>query len=77
MAWFEFPPDAIHIRETQTRHHDAERVIERFRNLDGFVSVSVPLGEHPALREGARKVSPGIYSGKRREAEPLTRPLVG
>jgi AraC-like DNA-binding protein len=72
------PPmrDIVHIREIETSHDDAERVIERFGDPDRLLSVRVSLVEYAAFGEDARQDGPGIYGGKRREAEPLTGPLV-
>ena len=72
----QFSPHALQIREIETSHDDAERVIEPFGDPDRLVSVSVSLVEYAAFGEGARQDSPGIDSGKRREAEPLTGRLV-
>ena len=55
----QFSPDPIEMREIQTCPDEAERVIERFRNSDGFVSLNVSLAEHSALGEGARQEGAG------------------
>src|SRR5262249_30208756 len=47
----QFSPDALEICAEQTRVDEAERVIERFRNPEGFLSVSVSLVEHSPLGE--------------------------
>ena len=68
-------PDAVEIREAQTREDEAERVIDGFRDPDGFLSVSVSLVEHAALGKGARQVGTRPHGRKRGEAEPLTDPI--
>ena len=51
----QFPPHALEIREIETSHDGAERVIERFGDPDRLVSVSVSLVEDAAFGEGARQ----------------------
>jgi hypothetical protein len=63
------------MREPQTRQDEAERVIERFRHSDGFLSVSLPLVKHSPLGEGVCQEVTRQYGGKRRDSEPLTDPI--
>ena len=51
-------------------------MIERFSDPDRLLPVRVSLVEYAAFGEDACQDSPEIYSGKRREAEPLTGALV-
>src|SRR5262249_26027527 len=68
-------PNAVEVRETQTRPDEAERVVERFGDPDGFLSVGVTLIEHPSLGEHARQDRPRYDGGEHREPEPLTEAL--
>src|SRR4029450_12164188 len=65
-------PHGLEIREVETSHDDAERVIERFGDPDRFLSVSVSLVEHAAFGEGARQLGTRPDGGRRQEAKPLT-----
>ena len=67
----QIPPDALEMREIETSHDDAERVIERFGDPDRLLSVRVSLIKHTAFGEGARQLGTRHDSGKHREAEPL------
>ena len=69
------PPEAVDIRQCQTRQDEAVRVIERFGDLDGFLSMSVSLVEHAALGEGARQIAMGQHGGKHRDAKPFAGPI--
>src|SRR3989449_8332843 len=64
------------IREIETSHNDAERVIERFGDPDRLLSVSVSLVEDAAFGESARQLGMRPDGGRRQEAESLTGPVV-
>src|SRR5262249_54959291 len=68
----QLPPNAVEVRETQTGPDEAERVVERFGDPDGFLSVGVTLIEHPSLGEHARQDRLGYDGGEHREPDPLT-----
>ena len=55
----QFSPDAVEIRQPQTREDEAERVIERFGDPDRLLSVRVSLVEYAGLGEDAGQGRPG------------------
>ena len=68
---------ALELRETETSHDDAVRVIEHFGDPDRLLSVSVSLVEDATLGEGTRQRGMRPDGGGRRKAEPLTGGLAG
>ena len=72
----ELPPDIVEIREPQQRLDEAERVLRRLRDPDGFPSVNLTLVKRPTLGQGTRQEGTGQDGGKLGEGEPLTARVV-